>query len=318
MADTRERQLEYWRDRETKAQALYIKDERKYARVMKRYYADMFDEIEKEIDAFIGRYAEKEQISYEEAYRRVDQTDIEKYERLAEKYVKNKDLSPRANSEMRLYNLTMKINRLEMLKARIGVILVSGTTDIDNKLGEFLKERTEAELTRQSGILGTTIRHNERYINNIVNSSFKGARYSQRIWANEFQLKTDIERLLVRGMVSGQNPKELARYLRRNLRDVRERARYNTERLMRTEMARCQVETFKSLATDQGYKSYIYVACHKTDVCDVCRELDGKVFKLADMEIGENAPPMHPNCHCSVHRYYSRDEFEEWLKDNGF
>ena len=38
------------------------------------------------------------------------------------------------------------------------------------------------------------------------------------------------------------------------------------------------------------------------------------------MEHGENAPPMHPNCHCATAPYMDREEFDEWLngyKDHG-
>ena len=35
-----------------------------------------------------------------------------------------------ANEEMRIYNLTMKVNRLELLKANIGLEMVSGFDDL--------------------------------------------------------------------------------------------------------------------------------------------------------------------------------------------
>ena len=70
---------------------------------------------------FNAKYATKEGISLAEAKRRVSKLDIEEYGRKAAKYVKEKDFSDQANEEMRLYNATMKINRLELLKANIGL-----------------------------------------------------------------------------------------------------------------------------------------------------------------------------------------------------
>ena len=49
-----------------------------------------------------------------EAKRRVSKLDIAAYQRKAKRYVADKDFSKQANEEMRLYNLTMKVNRLEM------------------------------------------------------------------------------------------------------------------------------------------------------------------------------------------------------------
>ena len=49
------------------------------------------------------------------------------------------------------------------------------------------------------------------------------------------------------------------------------------------------------------------------DCCPICKELDGKIFKVKDMECGQNAPPMHPNCHCATAPHYDSKSFYEWL-----
>ena len=72
----------------------------------------MLAECRAEIDRFYGKYAAAEKITITEAKRRVAKLDIEAYERKAKRYVKEKNFSQRANEEMRLYNATMKINRL--------------------------------------------------------------------------------------------------------------------------------------------------------------------------------------------------------------
>ena len=119
----------------------------------------MLDAAQKEIDAFYGRYADKEQITLAEAKRRVSKLDIAAYERKAKRYVADKDFSKQANEEMRLYNLTMKVNRLEMLKANIGLELVAGHNEQEKFMSKILRGRTEEELQRQAGILGKTVRN---------------------------------------------------------------------------------------------------------------------------------------------------------------
>ena len=68
-----------------------------------------------------------------------------------------------------------------------------------------------------------------------------------------------------------------------------------------------------AVRTTEDIEDYEYVACSLTDCCKVCKALDGKTFKVKDMEPGENAPPMHPNCHCATAPYMDREEFDEWL-----
>lgn len=50
--------------------------------------------------------------------------------------------------------------------------------------------------------------------------------------------------------------------------------------------------------------------------CDIFRPLDGKVFKVKDMAVGENAPPMHSNCHCCTGLHWDGKAYNEWL-DSG-
>ena len=47
--------------------------------------------------------------------------------------------------------------------------------------------------------------------------------------------------------------------------------------------------------------------------CDACHALDGKHFKVKSMMPGDNAPPLHPNCRCSIAAYEDSDEHEAWL-----
>ena len=104
---------EYWKKRETEAKKHNIQDEEEYNRQIQEIYENMMDEINKEINGFYARYAKKEKITMAEAKRRADQLDIKAYERKAKKYVATKDFSDQANEEMRIYNLTMKVNRLD-------------------------------------------------------------------------------------------------------------------------------------------------------------------------------------------------------------
>lgn len=300
---------EYWKNRETEAKKHNIQEEAEYNRKIKEIYANMMDEINKEINGFYTKYAAKEGITMAEAKKRVSKLDIAAYERKAKKYVETKDLSDRANEEMRIYNLTMKVNRLELLKANIGLEMVSGFDDLQKYFDKKLTKRTLKEFQRQAGILGKSVLKNEKYVHAIVNASFKNATYSDRIWMYQGMLKAELEGLLASGLIKGENPCKLARHLTKRF-GV---SAYNAERLMVTELARVQTEAQKQSFIRNGFDEYVYVACTKGDVCPICKGLDDKHFKVDDMMPGENAPPMHPNCHCSTAAYMDNEAYEEWI-----
>lgn len=308
----------YWEERERRALRERITDEKQYIRTLNGIYDDMLDEIAKEIDSFYQRYADKEGITLAEARKRVDQLDIKAYEDKAKRYVANKDLSPQANREMRLYNLTMKVNRLEMLKARIGLAMVGSFDEMDKYYGERLTQRAMDEYERQAGILGKTVMDPAKKAKALVNASFKSAKgkygFSDVIWTQQTVLKAELSRLLQQGIMQGKGPRELAREIKKTF-GV---SKYHAERLMRTELARVQIEAQKQSFEENGYDEYIFITLSsapytKSKVCPICADLNGKVFKTKDMKPGTNAPPMHPNCRCSTAAYMDLEEFEEWL-----
>ena len=297
----------YWRNREAEQRKHDIKDEAEYQKHIREIYQNMIDEIEKEINGFYGKYAKKEGITLAEAKKRAAKADIEALGRKAARYVKDKDFSQQANDEMRLYNMTMKVNRLELLKAQIGLEMVAGFDELQKYYDEKLTDRTIVEFERQAGILGKTIQDNAKAANAIVNASFHNATFSDRIWMYQDMLKNELNSLLQTGLIQGQHPRKLAAHLRKRF-GV---SQGNAERLMITEMARVQTEAQKQSFERNGFEEYTFLALGTA--CPICRALDGKHFKVAKMMPGTNAPPMHPRCRCSVAAYEDSEDYEEWL-----
>lgn len=147
----------YWRDRELEWKKKRLKDEKQYAYEIQEIYANMMDSVEKEIESFFSRYANKENITMAEAKKRVSNIDIKAFQRKAKKYVKEKNFSDEANEQMRLYNLAMKVNRLELLKANIGLELVAGHDELKSYTGDKLEGAYLEEIKRNASILGDTV-----------------------------------------------------------------------------------------------------------------------------------------------------------------
>lgn len=300
---------EYWKHREREQLKHNITEETEYRKCIGEIYDYMMDQIQREINGFYVKYAKKEGITLSEARKRVSKLDIEEYGRKAAKYVKEKDFSDVANEEMRLYNATMKINRLEMLKANIGLELVDGFNELQKYFDRILTKRTLDEFERQAGILGNTVGNNEKAAHAIVNASFHNASFSDRIWMYQDMMKAELSKLLQVGLIQGKHPRVLARHLVK-LFGVR---RSDAERLMQTELARVQTEAQKRSFERNGYDRYEFIALETA--CKVCKAINGKHFRTEDMMPGENAPPMHPNCRCSTAAYMDREEFERWLSE---
>lgn len=297
----------YWKSREMEQRKHNIRDEKEYQKRIREIYQNMIDESEKEIHGFYGKYASKEGITISEARKRAAKLDIEAYARKAKKYVKEKNFSDEANAEMRLYNMTMRVNRLELLKASIGLEMIAGFDELQKFFDEKLTDRATGEFERLAGILGKTVQDNAKAAHAIVNASFHNATFSDRIWMYQDMLKAELSSLLQTGLIRGQNPRKLATHLRKRF-GV---SQSNAERLMITELARVQAEAQKQSFERNGFDEYTFLALG--DACPICRALDGKHFKVKKMMSGTNAPPMHPHCRCSTAAYMDSKEYNQWL-----
>lgn len=299
----------YWRKREREWKKADLKDEAEYIQEIQDIYSTMLTQINKEIESFFIRYSNKGGMSMAEAKRKASDIDIKEYEKKAKKYVKEKDFSKEANEQMRLYNLAMKVNRLELLKANIGLELTAGSDELVSFTKEKLEGAALEQIQRNAGILGDTIVDNAKTAKTIANSSFKNATFSERIWSQQDLLKNDLYGILSTALIQGRNPREFIPKVRKSF-DV---TRYQAERLLRTELTRVRIQAQAESYEANGIDEYEYVACGLKDVCPLCKVLDKQIFKLKDMEPGENAPPMHPNCHCSTAPHSDRNAYEKWL-----
>ena len=330
---------DYWENREKEALKAYQKQEEEYDKEIERIYRDMLDAIQKEIDAFYTKYAKKEGITLAEVKKRVSKLDIEAYERKAKRYVKEAAadrranggqtdftgsyFSEQANEEMMLYNLTMKVNRLEMLKANIGLELIKGHNELENFMGEILQGRTMEELERQAGILGRTIKDNAKLAHTIPNASFHNATFSDRIWQYQSLMKADLSKTLQTALIQGKNPRAVASEVRKHLVGDKygKGARGNIERLMRTELARVQTEAQKKSIEEAGFEMYMFICNEDGRTCDICQKAASKdsghgkgIYLIKDMMPGTNAAPLHPNCRCSTAPHEDSKDYEACLE----
>ena len=302
----------YWRKREEDHIKKQMKSDKEISKEIERRLQLALDDIKKEIDANFANYSAKEHISLSEAHKRASEMDVEAFARKAKEYVKTKDFSSEANYQLKIYNLTMRVSRLELLKAQIGLELVSMTDGLDKYLSNILSDDALAEFDRQAGILGDSISNNyKRAVDAIVKGSFNSATFSENIWRYQAELKAELDKLLVRQFAQGRNPRVMARYLR----DKFDVTKGQAERLMRTESARIQTEIQKQSYEEYEIDEYEYIA--EPTACSLCRPLDGKVFKVKNMTPGSNATPMHPNCRCSAAPYVNREKSEKGFKERG-
>lgn len=304
---TKDETVKYWRDREGAYIEQALKDQKALGDESIKRFEILMKDLQDTVDNWFRKYATEEGISMSEAIKRVADADIEKLQRRAKKLVAAKDLSPQANAEMKLYNLTMRVNRYQYLMSDIGITLAEFYSDEEAFLYEAFNKLAIEEQIKQSAILGENVRGSARQIDEVVRGSYQVAGegvviWSESLWASQKVLKNLLDKELTQAIIVGESPLKVAGRIRK----VFDVSKYVAERLARTEMARIQGEIQTRSYNKARVDKYIFIA-EKT-ACKHCAPLDGRVFSVDKKKVGVNFQPIHPNCRCSTAPYVDRDE----------
>lgn len=330
---------EYWKTREQAEKkwiAQNLKNDRKFNNKLTEYYERAIDDICDKIDVEYQKIAEAhgDDIDITGAYRAVNKLDVERYEREVKrlvakanrlrkqgKKVSRKDFTAEENARMKVYNATMRLNRLEYLKSQIGLTMVDLGMDVDSEMREKIQDDYMDEIKRQSGILGKdltkTLLWTSSTVAAIVMAQTGAVNFSQRIWANIDALKAELDAVISTGIIHGDNPREMARLLKKHVRQTVTNHRYVTERIARTESARVQHKAQVSSLIEMDYRFCKWHA--EPGACKICSDIvsndDGfgkGVYEIDDCPI----VPVHPNCRCGISAYWVDGEDNSYKHSN--
>lgn len=322
----------YWQRREKKWQEECQEKDKDWQKEIEEVYQTMADEISEQIAVFYQKFADKNGMTMAQAKQYLDRTDIEYYSRLAERYCKeaardmasgsySQDASKeyfteQANKEMARYNTAMKISRLEMIKHQINLRIAKAQGKVMSAAEKALSERAMETYTRQAGILGDTVLNNAKNIDTIVHASFHGQNFSERIWGKQQDnMKKVLTKALQDCLVLGKGAAPFVRELAKETGVTTRQA----QRLISTELSRVQNQAALDSMVAGGFEEFQVVS--SPDCCEECQAINGEHFPIPKLATGTNAPPMHPNCRCSIAPFEARDEddddfdeasFDEW------
>ena len=287
--------MTYWSKRtQREREARIKKGEAEFKKELEALYNLQLSQLRKELDAYIQKFANKNGLSVSDAKRKADSFDVKAFETKAKQYVADKDFSPKANRELRDYNFSMSVGRQELLIQELELELLA-LSEGERKLTDDYLKNGYKSLLYQTVPRGKTL---EKYMEAAVNANFEGAEWSERIWKRQEQLRKVVKTEVTRALIRGENGLTIARRLKKHM----DASRTEAERLAITEHARVQTLAQESIMKENGFKHFKLMP--ESRACDICKEIGKETEKnpvrIADMEIGTNAPPIHPYCRCAV------------------
>lgn len=307
------KQIEYTKKREADHFDKIIREDEAYKKELIKLYDRTGKDMLTTVESLYTRYALSEGIPIEEVKKRVSRMDADAFAEKAKQYVEEKNFSEEANQQLKLYNLKIQVSRLQLMEHEMRLKTIELADEEARMLEEKLYKAYEEEVERQSTILNLTKETRGQVLkraDRVINGDFHSARFSDRIWSNQQELQSKLEKGLTRSLLRGENPKIWAREIKSLVKENmgntgKGNALYNANRIAITETSRVMNEARLSVFKEAGYDSYIWVC--EPGACHICAPYHDEVFKVVDGRIGDTLPPMHPFCRCSTAAYYDYD-----------
>lgn len=322
---------EYWKKRFSFNQLTKEKTASELLTSMKTVYRNSLMDIQKEIEAFYGRYAENNNLTLQEVNKRLNpdelksaKYEIKKYYDDIDKLVRNKDgivdvsLLRKYKDELRLQSAKAYMSRLEEIKLKMKNIVVNLAIEESKDFTKELEKiynttysKTSYQIDKGLGFSEGFVAPDNETLNEAIHEKWLGLNYSDRIWKDKGKLIDSLNTTFLQGVAQGHNPRKIAQ----NMSDKYQSNYYNCERLARTEFIH-----ITNLATYNSYKEhkiekYQFLCALDERTCPICGSLDNEIFDLKYKNEGINYPVMHPNCRCTTVPYFEPDEIDRMFDE---
>ena len=263
-------------------------------------YRDAFRSIEKEVNDFMMKYAVDHKLDYATVTQMLTPIDLAEYnQKIEELYAMYRDTgSEYIKIEIDRLNARAKITRLQALQDAINVELTKVNHEYqmtleDTLIGLFTEQYKE--VSELLGIMAPVI--NREAIKTIIEYPYAGKMFSDRIWDNKDALVKHIKQNLTAGIIRGDSIQKMSRQLKKDLNVLY----YQAERLVRTETNYAMNQGHLKGYADSGVvEKYEFLAAIDSRTSKLCKNQNGKVYKLSDAVVGVNFPPLHPHCRSTV------------------
>lgn len=308
----------YWIDRMERILTGNEKNALEFEQDLKTAYQKTLQAMQTELEAFYQRYAKKNRITYTEARQRLNNKELKTFLERQRTYlaeVQKLGVNKQYEAYLRQLSGRAYVTKLEEIQANLRYHIETLNVQYEAGLGNLLKEcyedsfyKTLFDVQKNVGFGVDFTAPGSAQLDAAVREKWNGDNYSGRIWANKDRLVATLNQLIPQEFVRGRSSQEIAR-------DVAERMNVsysNAVRLVRTE-----VNYISNKGTIKAYKDsavvpeFEYVATLDNRTSDICIDMDGKVFPLAQAATGINVPPLHPHCRSTTIPHFAEDDLLE-------
>lgn len=306
---------EYWKQRFTQLEAAQNRKGATAYLEMEKQYKAAQNELEAQIARWYQRFADSNGISLAQAKQWLKGQDLAEFKWDVKEYIKyGKENAINGAWMQELENASSKfhISRLEALQIQTQNSL---ETMFAQQMGTMKKALSDVytsgyyhtAYTVQQGFgLGWDIAGlDQAQIEKVLSKPWAvdGYNFSTRIWNSKTKLIGEVHNELSKNLLTGADPQKAIDSLAKKMGT----SKSNTGRLVMTEQAYFSSAAQKDCFNDLDVEEYEIVATLDSHTSDICRSLDGKVFKMSDYKPGVTAPPLHVYCRSTTAPHFKEN-----------
>lgn len=308
---------EYWKQRFTQLEAAQNRKGATAYLEMEKQYKAAQNELEAQIARWYQRFADSSGISLAQAKQWLKGQDLAEFKWDVKEYIKyGKENAINGAWMQELENASSKfhISRLEALQIQTQNSL---ETMFAQQMGTMKKALSDvyasgyyhtAYAVQQGFGLGWDIAGlDQAQIEKVLSKPWAvdGYNFSTRIWNSKTKLIGEVHNELSKNLLTGADPQKAIDSLAKKMGT----SKSNAGRLVMTEQAYFSSAAQKDCFNDLDVEEYEIVATLDSHTSDICRSLDGKVFKMSDYKPGVTAPPFHVYCRSTTAPHF-KDNFD--------
>lgn len=306
---------EYWKQRFTQLEAAQNRKGATAYLEMEKQYKAAQNELEAQIARWYQRFADSNGISLAQAKQWLKGQDLAEFKWDVKEYIKyGKENAINGAWMQELENASSKfhISRLEALQIQTQNSL---ETMFTQQMGTMKKALSDVyasgyyhtAYTVQQGFgLGWDIAGlDQAQIEKVLSKPWAvdGYNFSTRIWNSKTKLIGEVHNELSKNLLTGADPQKAIDSLAKKMGT----SKSNAGRLVMTEQAYFSSAAQKDCFNDLDVEEYEIVATLDSHTSDICRSLDGKVFKMSDYKPGVTAPPFHVYCRSTTAPHFKEN-----------
>ena len=307
---------EYWEKRARENENKVYKKASDLKKELDVHYIQAKKEIQKSINDLIARYMFKTDLSYADAMKYLTSKEFKEFRMSLEEYEAeierlseiNEELANKLRIELETLAMKSRITRLDSLKTQIDIELskkISKDYNIVEKgISEVYRDFFKIQTT-DFGLTGVNTVLPKKTLKMLMQQPWSGANFSERIWGNSEALGKVLKQEIIQSFMQGVSVKDLSDRIEKRF----ENDRYNTERLVRTELNYAFNQTTKLSYEEAEIEEYEFLAEIDSRTSEICKKLNGEKFKVKDARAGVNYPPMHPHCRSTTVAVLDYDNF---------